>query len=214
MLVAIGEPAEYGTVTLSPDDKRVALERTGAAGGVWLLELATGIATRLTVQQFRQRSRSGHPTGESSSFTDYHRHKQLHRKVIGKTEDEVLRFVRGSCYAQEWAHDGASILFINEDGRSLYRLPFPGPNPGAVARHSFSNDQFHLSPDGRWIAFNSQESGRWEVYVASFPSFADKRQVSRGGGCQPLWRNDGKEFFYLGLEGKLMAVDTTIGCNF
>ncbi len=78
----------------------------------------------------------------------------------------------------------------------------------------FPKDQFHLSPDGRWIAFNSLESGRWEVYVAAFPSFADQHQVSRGGGCQPRWRNDGKELFYLDLQGKLMAVPTKTGTTF
>ena len=77
----------------------------------------------------------------------------------------------------------------------------------------FPKDQFHVSPDGRWIAFNSLESGRWEVYAASFPSFTDKRQVSRNGGGQPLWRNDGKELFFLSLQGKLMAVETRLGAT-
>ena len=72
-------------------------------------------------------------------------------------------------------------------------------------------DEFRLSPDERWIAYNSLESGRWEVYVASFPSFGGKRQVSSGGGCQAHWRKDGKELFYLSLQGKLMAVDVATG---
>ena len=71
----------------------------------------------------------------------------------------------------------------------------------------FDKDNPRVSPDGHWVAYNSIESGRWEVYVAAFPTFADKRQVSVNGGCQPLWRKDGKELFYLTLEGKLMAVD-------
>ena len=115
-------------------------------------------------------------------------------------------------YPKDWTPDGAAILFIKDDGRSLYRLPLSGSRrPELLLETPFPKDQFHVSPDGRWIAFNSLESGRWEVYAAAFPSFNDKRRVSRDGGGQPLWRNDGKELFYLSLQGKLMAVDTTLG---
>jgi eukaryotic-like serine/threonine-protein kinase len=214
VLGAIGEPAEYGTVTLSPDDKRVALERTGAAAGVWLIELATGVATRLTFKG-SESDPIWAPDGRELVFLDY-RSNNLRRKMIGNSEDELLLSCSGdACYGQESAHDGASILFINQDGRSLYRLPLSGSRtPELLLETPFPKDQFRVSPDGRWIAFNSLESGRWEVYVASFPSFADKRQVSRGGGGQPLWRKDGKELFYLGLDGNLMAVPTTTGAAF
>ena len=117
-------------------------------------------------------------------------------------------------YPKDWTPDGAAILFIKDDGRSLFRLPLSGSSrPELLPETSFPKDQFRVSPDGRWIAFNSLESGRWEVYAASFPSFTDKRQVSRDGGGQPLWRNDGKELFYLSLQGKLMAVDTRLGAT-
>ena len=213
VLATIGEPAEYGTITLSPDERRLVLERSGAAAGVWLLELATGIPTRLTFNG-SESDPIWSPDGREIVFTDY-RANTLHRKVIGNTEDEVLPCSAGRCYVQEWAHDGTSILFINQDGRSLYRLPLSGSRtPELLLETPFSKDQFRLSPDGRWIAFNSLESGRWEVYVASFPSFARKQQVSRGGGGQPLWRKDGKELFYLGLDGKLMAIRTTTGAAF
>ena len=211
VLGVIGEPAEYGTVTLSPDEKRVALERTGAAAGVWLLELATGIPTRLTFNG-AESDPIWSPEGRELVFSE-NRSNSLHRKVIGNSEDERLLTYSGvGCYGEEWAHDGASILFINQGGRSLYRLPLSGSRrPELLLDTPFPKDQFRVSPDGRWIAFNSLESGRWEVYVASFPSFADKRQVSRSGGGQPLWRKDGKELFYLGLDGNLMAVHTTTG---
>ncbi len=214
VLGAIGERAEYGTVTLSPDDKRVALERTGAAAGVWLLELATGIPTRFTFNGYES-DPIWSPDGRQLVFTDP-QSGSLHRKVIGNSGDErLLSCSGGFCFGQEWAHDGASILFINGDGRSLYRLPLSGSRrPELLLDTPFPKDQFRVSPDGRWIAFNSLESGRWEVYVASFPSFADKRQVSRTGGGQPQWRKDGKELFYLGLDGHLMAVHTTTGAVF
>jgi eukaryotic-like serine/threonine-protein kinase len=214
VLGTIGEPAAYGTVTLSPDDKLLALERTGAAGGVTLLDVATGIPTRLTFNAFDS-DPIWSPDGRALALTDF-ASDQLHRRVIGKNGHEVLLPNSGeSHFAKDWAHDGASILFINTGGRALYRLPLSGSRtPKLLLQTPFSKDQFHLSPDDRWIAFNSLESGRWEVYVAAFPSFADQRQVSRGGGCQPRWRKDGKELFYLDLQGKVMVVPTETGATF
>jgi hypothetical protein len=83
--------------------------------------------------------------------------------------------------------------------------------PVALMKSEFAKDEPHVSPDGRWIAYNTTESGRWEVYVAAFPGFTAKRQVSNNGGAQALWRKDGKELFYLSPDGKLMAVDVKAG---
>ena len=207
----IGEPGEYGTVRLSPDDKRAALERTGAKAGVWVLDVATGIPMRLTFGPESDPVWS--PDGRELVFADTS--GTLHRRVIGTNADEVLLADGDANYPKYWTPDGAAILFIKGDGRSLYRLPLSGSRrPELLLETRFPKDQFRVSPDGRWIAFNSLESGRWEVYAASFPSFTDKHQVSRDGGGQPLWRNDGKELFYLSLQGKLMAVDTKLGAAF
>ena len=70
----------------------------------------------------------------------------------------------------------------------------------------YIEDEVHVSPDGRWVAFHADESGRWEVYVAAFPTFTSKRQISSGGGVQPQWRADGRELFYLGPDGSMMSV--------
>lgn len=82
-----------------------------------------------------------------------------------------------------------------------------------VFESPFAKDEVHLSYDGRWVAFNSDDSGRTEVYVASFPAFTDKRQVSNAGGGVAFWRKDGKELFYLGPDGKLMSVDIKTGAT-
>jgi eukaryotic-like serine/threonine-protein kinase len=74
------------------------------------------------------------------------------------------------------------------------------------------NGQF--SPDGRWVAYASNETGRWEIFVTSFPDARGKWQVSTGGGEQPRWRGDGKELFYLSGESKIMAVPVTTGTKF
>ena len=72
-------------------------------------------------------------------------------------------------------------------------------------------DQFQFSPDGQWVAYNSTESGRWEVYIARFPGMKPVTRISDGGGCQPIWRRDGNELFYLTLDGKLMSVEMQNG---
>jgi Tol biopolymer transport system component len=83
----------------------------------------------------------------------------------------------------------------------------------ALLTSEFDKDQPRISPDERWVAYNSLESGRWEIYVAAFPSFDGKRQVSLSGGCQPFWRRDGKELFYLTLDGKLMVAEVKGGAT-
>jgi Tol biopolymer transport system component len=213
VLETIGDPAPYASFALSPDEKRLALDH--ADGQIWVLELASGIATRHTLK-----SSGGDPVWSPDSrqlvFTVFEGFTgNLYRKVIAGGSEEPLFKSGENKYAQQWSNDGTSILFMNQDGTALYRLPVSGdPKPQMLVQDPSTKDEFRLSPDGRWIAYNSLESGRWEVYVASFPSFGGKRQVSSGGGCQAHWRRDGKELFYLDLQGKLMAVDVTTGPSF
>ena len=83
--------------------------------------------------------------------------------------------------------------------------------PKLLVDTPFAEDQLHVSPDGKWIAFNSDETGRWEVFLARFPDFALKRQISNAGGVQPLWRQDGRELFYVSPDGTVMAVEMRAG---
>jgi eukaryotic-like serine/threonine-protein kinase len=104
----------------------------------------------------------------------------------------------------------------------LWALPLasdgtPAGAPTPFANTEFNEDQGRFSPDTHWVAYVSDESGRSEIYVQPFPAAAgggSKTQVSRDGGDQPRWRHDGKELFYLSLDGKLMAVDVTEGPSF
>jgi hypothetical protein len=94
---------------------------------------------------------------------------------------------------------------------SVILIPADGSGPPKVlieTKHLM--DQLAFSPDGQWVTYNSIESGQWEVYVARFPSMTDARQISNGGGCQPLWRGDGKELFYLTRSGQMMSVPLTL----
>src|SRR5439155_24635664 len=116
-------------------------------------------------------------------------------------------------YPGEWAADGKSILIINLKGSKAFsQLPLSGQRKAvALLKSDFDKDNPTVSPDGRWIAYGSVESGRWEIYVATFPGFSQQRQVSNTGGGQPLWRKDARELFYLSLDGKLVALDIKAG---
>jgi hypothetical protein len=107
-----------------------------------------------------------------------------------------------------WTLDDRQILCtrMTSTGNHLELLPAAGgpPTPFLASKGSEMNGQ--ISPDGKWVAYASDESGDWEIYVTSFPGAAGKWQVSRGGGTEPRWRGDGKEIFYIAPSGILTAV--------
>jgi Tol biopolymer transport system component len=212
----IGEPGAYGIIVLSPDDKRLAMERLDPqlrTHNLWTLELASGILSRQTFHPTDDTDPVWSPDGRELVFTSNPKATDdLYRKVVGGGEEQVLFESRDQKYPKFWLSDGRSIIFIGPNGKAFYQLPLTADRkPVPLLTSEFDKDNPHVSPDGRWVAYNSIESGRWEIYVAAFPTFVDKRQVSANGGCQPQWRKDGKELFYLTLEGKLMAVDLKAG---
>src|SRR5215469_2278115 len=100
-------------------------------------------------------------------------------------EDEVVYHSADDKGPYNWSKDG-TILF--NSGRDFFRIPLNGEwSPTTVLKLRFGKDLATVSRDERWVAYQSTESGRWDVYVARFPSFLDRRQVSLSGGCQPLW---------------------------
>jgi len=107
-----------------------------------------------------------------------------------------------------WSPDDQRLLCTHESpsGYHLELVPSAGGNPTSFQASQGSQVDGQVSPDGKWAAYASDESGKWEIYVTMFPGAAGKWQVSRGGGIEPRWRGDGKEIFYLGPTGMLMAV--------
>ncbi len=107
----------------------------------------------------------------------------------------------------DWSLNGEWLPFFAMDQQDLWVLPLSGNRePIPFAQTPFIEFGGQLSPDNRWMAYRSDESGQPQIYVASFPS-GGKWPVSASGGTDPLWRADGKELFYLALDGNLMAVD-------
>jgi len=115
-----------------------------------------------------------------------------------------------------WSSDGKQILStLQQPTRYFLALvPVAGGRPVPFLTGTSSQINGQISTDGKWVAYASDESGNWEVYVTSFPGGAGKWQVSRGGGTEPRWRGDGKEIFYISPGGVLMAVPVVTGTGF
>ena len=131
-------------------------------------------------------------------------------RVAGR-EAQLLLDDPASVFMSDWSRDGKFLLY-HQAAQKIYALPIEGDRkPILVVDAPFVKDQAQFSPDTRWVAYNAIDSGRFEVYVTSFPSGSQTAKVSSGGGVQPRWRSDGQELFYLDLGGRMMAVDVTIG---
>ena len=221
-LGAVGPPGEYNDIVLSPDEKRVALQRIeGGSSDIWLMDLARGLPSRFTFHAADEDDPVWSPDGNTIVFSSSREGRfNLYRKVSSGAGNEEVLFkseVEGK-EGSDWSPDGRFILFDQaggNNGSDIWALPLFGDGkPYALLQTTFSESQGHFSPDGRWFAYTSNESGRNEVYVQSFPPSGGKWLVSTGGGAQPHWRRDGKELFYIAADRKLMAVAVTAGSGF
>jgi Tol biopolymer transport system component len=214
-LQSLGEPKPYKQGNLSPDEKRFLVQITDSEKGtddIWLLDLSTGILSRLTSEPHSEDTPIWSPDGRDVVFSSNRSGPQaLYRKVVGGGDEQPILPAAESNYPAEYLKDG-SLLFMNRDGKSFFRLPpGPGAKPETLLKSEYSKDEPRVSPDGHWVAYNTNESGRWEVYVATFPAFTERRQVSSNGGVQGYWRKDGKELFYLTLDGIMMSMPVKPG---
>ena len=216
-LRTFGEPRAVRQVSLSPDERRLALEIMDYKSAtpnldIWLLDLATSIYSRVTYTPAADMDAVWSPDGREIVFTSNRTgHYNLYRKVVGGPPEELLLESAEPKFATQWRSDG-SVLYVNGNGSTFFRLPLTGgKKPETLFQSEFYKDSPAVSSDGHWVAYHSVESGRPEVYLAAYPGFNNRRQISNSGGCQALWRKDGKELFYLTLEGQIMAVDIKPG---
>jgi eukaryotic-like serine/threonine-protein kinase len=217
---AASKPDVYSNVSLSPDGKTVALDKTdeeSTNADVWTYDFQRGAMRRLTFDPAIDSMPVWSPDGKRILFASSRNQIfALYLKNADGSQEEKLLDVDAhdklDRYPYDWSRDGKYILYTRgtdlvvaalTDSKS--RTFLPGP---AV----FRNAQF--SPDGKWVAYASAESGKFEVYVTSFPEAHGKWQVSNTGGTQPRWRGDGKELFYLAPDGKMMAASINGGTNF
>jgi Tol biopolymer transport system component len=226
----VGEPGQYASLALSPDAARAAFRRAGA-GDLWLMEFAHGVSTRFT---FTQQGLNDYPVwspdGKSVVFeSNRSGRSDLYRKASnGAGEDELLLQTDQNKFPTSWSRDGRFLLYISNDPKTvddLWVLPLEGDRkPISFLRTEFQEGYGAFSPDAHWVAYLSTESGSTEVYTRPFtapgsrsPGAATgKWQVSKGGAqnTTPFWRADGKELYYRGPTGALMAVDVNASPTF
>jgi eukaryotic-like serine/threonine-protein kinase len=213
----VGDPAVVANPTLSPDGSRVAVDISDQKANnvdVWI-ESTTGAGnSRFTFDPSEEVvavwSRDGSKLAYRNAGGDG---PTLLLKPATGLDRERKRFNLPSSSMDDlipnsWSVDDQQILFTRQvtSGEYLELIPVAGGEPTRFLTSKGSESNGQISPDGKWVAYASDESGVWEIYVTSFPGAAGKWQVSRGGGAEPRWSGDGKEIFYIGSNGILMAV--------
>ena len=216
-LATLGEAAPYGNFALSPDERRVAVTLgTGSPENqdIWIVDIARNVRSRLTVDPGPDGSPVWSPDGTRIAFGSQRSGKfSLRQKLInGTAADESLLESSGGITPSSWSADGRFIAYTLATGTfppklDAWVLPLFGDRkPFPLAQTEFDETSGVFSPDGQWVAYTSNEAGQPNVYVQPFLRAGGKYQVSRDGGFQPVWRADGKELFYLGADGTMMAV--------
>jgi eukaryotic-like serine/threonine-protein kinase len=224
-LESFGDPGVYRTLSVSPDGKRVAFDRADSSADLrrdlWIYDLARGVTTRFTFDAAFAASPVWSPDGARVAFTS---NKAGTFDIWGKAsnlagDEQQLYKAPVPSIPSSWSPDGRFLVFYNATPPSqLWALPVgvSGTKPIPVAESEFNQALGRFSPDGRWIVYESNESGKNEVYVRPFDLAAaaqsdrGKWMVSKGGGGSPLWSRDGREIFYLSTDGMAVAVGVSI----
>jgi Tol biopolymer transport system component len=226
-LATLGDPGDLGEVNFSPDRKSVAVAMTDLATNnrdIWIYDTSRGLRTRFTFDLGADESPVWSPDGRTIIFSS--RRKQqadLYRKSSdGVGTEELLYGDNLAKSPTSWSRDGRFLLYNNFGSgtmRDIWVLPLTPERPGAALKPvpfvqtPFDELNGQFSPDGRWVAYQSNESQRNEIYIAPFPGPGGKRQVSVAGGATPRWRKDGKEIFYVAPDLRLMAAEVTAKGN-
>jgi serine/threonine-protein kinase len=207
----------FFALNLSPDGKRFVVSVGAANDDVWISEIARGTLTRLTAETGNNDFPLWTPDGNRIVFlSDRNNAMSFYWKRADGTgpEEELLRVPGGhQVIASSFSADGKWLAYTDFDpatGRDLWLLPVTGDRkPQAFLRTPFNEHEGVISPDGKWISYTSNESGRDEVYAQPFPGPGGKVQVSTGGGEAARWAHNGRELFYRNGNKMMVAAYTT-----
>lgn len=216
----LGDPADYREMAFSPDESKVVLERADTATGnndLWIVDLVRGSFSRFTFEPSNEVAALWSPDGSKIAYcSNPEGIINLYQKsATASSTPELVVASADPKYPDDWSADGKFILYESSSQKTkfdLWYVPMVGEHkPLPFLQTQFNETHGRFSPDGKWIAFSSDESGRSEIYLRRFPPSGDNWQISTEGGDQVQWRKDGKELIYLSADKKLMTVPFTSG---
>ncbi|MFZ4621408.1 MAG: protein kinase domain-containing protein, partial [Bacteroidota bacterium] len=211
---SFGQPEVFVNSRLSTDGSMIVMdlyEVSARNADVWLLDIVRGVKTRFTFDNSVDANPIWSPDGKSIIFSSNRNgHYDLYEKNTNGVTDEKLLLASPLLKApSDWSNDGKYVLFTSSGDpktkMDVWAIPMVGDRtPIPFVHTEFSEGAGVFSPDGKWVAYQSDESGKTEIYVRPFPGPGAKWQVSTSGGRTPFWKNNGKEIYYLN-GGKIMA---------
>jgi serine/threonine protein kinase/Tol biopolymer transport system component len=213
-----GEPGPYGELDASPDEQLIAITRQdpGSPGSdIWVMDWKRRVNTKVTLDPSDDMAPVWAPDGKRIAFVTYRKGNAdiFVKNANGIGPETPLVETAADEFVEDWSKDGRFLAYKQAQGEfeDLYILPFdadgkPG-KPFPIIQGPYHKDEPQFSYDGQWLAYVSDESGRFEVYVTSFPALDQKLKVTDEGGGRPRWRRDSKEILFLKLQSPVMAVD-------
>jgi eukaryotic-like serine/threonine-protein kinase len=210
----MGDRGGQSNPSLSRDGRFLAFQ---LRGDIWVLDVARNVPRRITTDPATDAVPLWSPDGTRVVFNSLRRGvSDLYVKEIDGGPEQVLLASKDDKFACDWTPDGKTLLYRVADPRSgaydLWALPSDGDRtPYPVVRTPFDDRDGQFSPDGRWVAYQSDESGSAEIYAQRFPGPGRKVRISRDGGTQVRWRDDGKELYFVAPDNSLTAVPVTFG---
>jgi Tol biopolymer transport system component len=220
----VSPPGQYGTVELSPDESQVAFVQVDprtASHDIYIMDLAHDLSRRFTLERATYFAPIWSPDGRRILFAALKAGPPaLYLKDAGGAGDSELLLQQSNLphLPSDWSGDGRTVVFATIDPKTrwdLWMLPLEGDRrPAPLLRTEHNERHGQISPDGHWLAYVSDESGRDEIYVCPFPGGPGKWQISRDGGSQPRWRRDGRELFFVAADGMLTSAEAKTAPTF
>jgi Tol biopolymer transport system component len=218
-LGGIGPVADHGNLELSPDGTRVAVAVTDHAHetrDIWIYDAQSGDRRRFTSAPTDENWLIWSSDSQRVVLNSFGReHLDLFEAAAGSLEPHTVLMNDGIAkWPVSWSRDGKFLLYVTNSpttGNDIWVLPLTGDRrPYSYLRTAASENWAAFSPDGKWVAYSSTDSGSIEVYVSPFPATGRRWRVSADGGSQARWRRDGREIFYLAPDRRVIAASVSV----